>query len=76
MERKDLIERITALLKEIGGTLLSSKCGKYHSIECDGKKCYVIGLVGKKNYSVCTLNQLGVATITKIYDDLKVDFDI
>lgn len=73
MEEK--IKFITELLKDIGQTQLSDKCGKYHTIvQNDDDSVSVISFKGKYGYQVTPLKKLSEKVISTIYDDLVEDF--
>lgn len=73
MEEK--IKFITELLKDIGETQLSSKCGKYHTIvQNDDDSVAVISFKGRYGYEVTALEKLNEEVINIIYEDLREDF--
>ena len=76
MERKEITKKITSLAKELEDIILSNACGKYHNVVWDGRKAVVIAFAGKYGYNVTPLSRLSIKTVTTIYNDLKVDFDI
>lgn len=71
-----MVKRISTLAKELEDIVLSSDCGKYHTLVWDGRKAVVIGFVGKNGYSVTPISKLSEKILKVIFDDLKVDFEL
>lgn len=71
--KKAFIRRV---VKEVGYTLLSSRCGKYLSMMTlnDGKH-----VVAKYDDNGCTLHrfvdEISNRDISRIYEDLRMDFE-
>ena len=73
-----MIEKIRNLMKEIGCAMLSNTCGKYYSIVMNegDSDCCVLSFEGRYGYGSTSLGRLRTQTVEKIYNDLKIDFDL
>ena len=74
MEEK--IRFVTDVLKDIGQTQLSNRCGKYFSLvyDDDTDSVSVISFKGRDGYRVTALRKLSDKAVGVIYDDLYHDF--
>lgn len=75
MDKETPIQFISRVAKEVGGIVLSSKCGKYTTVVPAGYDTCVISLEGLYGYKLTELSKLSKRTISKIYNDIKNDFE-
>ena len=75
MSKKEMIEKITKLLQDIGHTWLSCNCGNYYYIQYDGENVYVLSPWGN-NTKFTRISKLGEKKVEIIYNDLKESFEL
>ena len=75
MDKETPIQFISRVAKEVGGIVLSSKCGKYTTVVPAGNDTCVISLEGLSGYKLTKLHELSKRTINAIFNDIKDDFE-
>lgn len=73
--KREKLAFIIRIVKETGGTKLSSRCGRFHALTEGGKGVCALGFGPRGGTTVSDLSRLSGKTISQIYCDLKVDFD-
>ena len=78
LKRSKMLDGITAVTKECGQVKLDSSCGKYYTLMYDERRNAVMveSLEENGSYGFTDLDDLHYFVVRRIYESLKVDFEL